>query len=312
MLSFLFIILGLGSFAQSFVIDTTFQPFFDIRSGNDKGYVYDVLELPSGNIFISGTFDFGVPNNQYHRGLTSVTYNGNRNYNYGGSSSGEGFMRFITDTSFMVGHNFFRTKDTNGQTINIPQGINALYTVQCRTGVPYFYKDGSSLVANSISNSGMPCEIINNPDTFPGRHIIKVNPQGLWDSTFVHDATNKEPEAFIPYDSNRIIIYGNPSSFTHYDSVAVNGICRIFLDGRLDTTFNLALNTNQFYNTLNYTIVIPLIEPNGKFFLTGNYYLGNDSIPSNIARFNPDGSIDSSFLFQQGPVDTINNLGGCG
>ncbi|MFT6198642.1 MAG: hypothetical protein ACJAQ2_000409, partial [Vicingaceae bacterium] len=29
----LFILLGLGSSAQSFVVDTTFSPFFDIRAG---------------------------------------------------------------------------------------------------------------------------------------------------------------------------------------------------------------------------------------------------------------------------------------
>ena len=52
----LFTLIGLGSFAQSFVLDTTFTPFFDIRVGRSR-IINSAYEDPnSGRLYLAGNF----------------------------------------------------------------------------------------------------------------------------------------------------------------------------------------------------------------------------------------------------------------
>src|SRR5690606_11968969 len=97
--------------------------------------------------------------------------------------------------------------------------------------------------SNLRDNSGKPCFIINPTDTVPGQHIIKVTPEGLWDSSFTHISI-RQPTGFFPYDSNRILAYGHPWRLTQYDGKKVDGFFRIFLDGTLDTNFHSPLDGN--------------------------------------------------------------------
>src|SRR5690554_1573222 len=198
---------------------------------------------------------------------------------------------------------FYTTlRDTFGYGTGNQWRPNYVKTIKCSTGIPYFFSDGSSLFANGDDNWGVPCPIVNPPDTFPGRHIIKLTPQGLWDSTFVPDA-NAAPQGFLPYDSNRIFIYGQPFKFTHYNGKRVNGLCRIYLDGTLDTTFTSPMSdsiaNNFFYPNL--------VEKDGGFIITGDFLL--KKYPHqylHLVRCNADGSLDSTFMNLSGPKDTIN------
>jgi len=306
------LIIGLGSFAQSYILDTTFQPFFDIRN-QPNVRVSDIFEYQnSGKILVAGIFK------NYYMGAFfegAVTYDsiGGLIAGFSLNSNGVGNIGYINQ----IHQKYFYTTntglggiiDSNGQnTYPFPNWrLNTLSTVQCATGVPYFFDDGSALFVNGADNSQKPCKIINGTDTFPGRHIIKVSPQGVWDSSFVHDATFLL-DGFYPYDSNRIIIYRDPNRFTFYDSTVVNGLCRIYLDGSLDTTFSSPLNPNYF----GQTIIPTNVEQNGRFFLAGNFYLKGDTVKTPMARFNANGSLDSTFLYNQGPRDTAYNLGSVG
>ena len=215
---------------------------------------------------------------------------------------------FRLNDSIIYFHDVLR--DTLGNDFNNNRWkLNRIKTVRCGWGnLPFFFKDGSALIANGKDNWGVPCNIINPPDTFPGRIIIKLTPTGLWDSTFTHDASGS-PRRFTRYDSNRILISGYTRNFTHYDSVDVDGLCRIYLDGTLDTTFNSPiadLPTSGVFTP-------QLIEDNGKILLVGRFLLkGRTHTYETLVRLNPDGSLDPTFMNFGGPRDTNNLYGSVG
>ena len=193
----IFLLSSLGVYSQALIKDASFQPFFNIRSGFGSGYITDIWENSNNGIcFATGSFDFTAPNQATHNGLTSFTGNGSNNLNYNGipGVNTKSAIQYINDTTLLVIENgFYLPIDFQGNVLNQNWRLNVFKTVGCNTGFsPYFFPDGSSLMANRINNTGKPCDIINSPDTFPGRHIVKVDPQGLWDSTFAHDA-NRAP-----------------------------------------------------------------------------------------------------------------------
>ena len=101
-------------------------------------------------------------------------------------------------------------------------------------------------------------------------------------------------------------MYGFPYRFTHYDSVKVDGLCRIFLDGTLDTTFQSPLHDGFDAGGFN-----PLLfESDGGFFLQGRFKLKGDTTTYSIVRLHQDGSIDSTYQYQNGPIDTTGYSGG--
>lgn len=301
---------GLGCFAQSYVLDTTFQPFFDFTDQHfPKPLISFVYESPSNSrIYVLGTFK-EFYNQTPHWGSTCFIRSGGIFPNYNnvmGNYSAYTLIR-VDRNLFYIGNGASNGSliDSLGNIINKQWRNNYLKSVKCRIGIPFFYQDGSSLFANSSDNSGQPCDIINPPDTFPGRHIIKLTPEGLWDSTFMHDA-NYQPRGFFPYDSSRILVYGYPERFTHYDGIRVDGLCRIFLDGTLDTTFHSPLDPNrhsQFFDPY-------LVEGDGSFFIVGSFYLKGENNKQTLVKLDADGSLDNNFLNFRGPTDsTLWNIG---
>jgi len=289
---------GLGLNSQTLVVDSSFQPFFKVADivGNPES-LSRVWENPkTGKIIAVGS-----------GGIYASLRNGAKDPNYVGTMGGGAIGRIIkiNDSTFI----------TLSPGVYVPMDSAGLFgsklpflewknwfdnhrmTVDCRTGIyPFFFENGSSLMVNAAPGNQIPgdpnCKIVNPPDTFPHRFIIKLDSLGYWDSSFVPDATGA-PWGFLPYDSNRIWIFGNPRDFTHYDGVPIAGLCRIYHDGSLDTTFKSPMQA------LASSIVVPILnEEDGGFFIRGNFVLKNDSGKlRQLARFHADGSLDSSFVF---------------
>jgi hypothetical protein len=293
LLCILLLQLGLGACAQSFLWDGTFQPFFNIRN-QPNASINDLHELQSGSVILLGNFTHSGQSGIQFSGITSVINNGSANPSFVGLGGYPSFLSNKRDSNLVVsGTGIYNIKiDTNGQVVNWPWVVNSRKTVRCFYGIPLFFSDGTSIMSNSTDNSGLPCTIVNPPDTFPGRHIIKLTPQGLWDSTFNQGDANYQPDGYAQYDSNRIMVYGQPDRFTHYNGVQVDGLCRVFLDGTLDTTFQSPLDGARLVRN---TPQILRIEPDGKIYLGRIFYLKNHLNSVSLARLNPDGSLDSTF-----------------
>lgn len=286
--------------AQSFQVDTTFQPFFDIR--NQRGaQINDIYESNSKKLYLTGEFDIGFPNGSLYRNLISIKIDGIRNIDFTGTDGGGRVLFALSDSILINGNEYYDFLDTNGNWYNNQDFFFKLReTVTCATGLPYFFPDGSSLFANGRDNSGEPCDIGLPDSTNPGSHIMKLTPEGLWDSTFKVTST-RNPRGFFRYDSNRIIIYGNPKDFKTYNGVKINGMCRIFLNGRLDTSFHSPL-----MDTSAGSEAIPtLVQEDGSFLLHGIFLLKESSNYQTLAKINADGSLDTNFMNFSGPTDAI-------
>jgi len=294
---------GLGLSAQPFDIDTTFQPFFDIRSGLGKGRVTDIYEDRLGKLYISGSFNFISSPSYSNEGLTSVNRDGSQNQTFLGFTGGMDHFVYASDTTIMLGGSaiFNLPIDSTGaiQRWNWVQNIRSTVSCSKGQGKSFYLSDGSSIHANGDNTSGQPCPIINSPDTFQGQHLIKVTPQGLWDSTWLVNSI-KEPNDIIRYDTNRLLLVGNPLNFSSYNGKPIRGLCRIFLDGTLDTSFSSPLLDT--FSVVN----VAEISYDGSFYLVGNFFLDNRSTPNTLVKLNPNGTLDSSFANFMGPTDTTN------
>jgi len=306
-----FILFGSGLSAQRLVLDTTFQPFFDIVNHPFSAIpdIINIWENPkTGKIYTVGDFEFHQPGTIEHDGLTVMNRDGSRNTSFLGFSSGASTIIPMSDTTFYIGDgtNAFKI-DTTGDWLryNTIWRLNALNTAQCRNDIqPYFYKNGAALMSKWRGNRPEGCGIINKPDTFPHRYVVKLDSLGNWDSSFVKDADGAISR-FIPYDSNRIWLLGSMSS---YDGYPTGGLCRIYLDGTLDTTFHNPLVDFDiwFPNKIKGFYNISKTEADGGFFVFGQFALKSDTItPRTLVRLNADGSLDSNFRNHEGPLDTI-------
>jgi uncharacterized delta-60 repeat protein len=88
----------------------------------------------------------------------------------------------------------------------------------------------------------------------------------------------------------RVLIGGN---FTYVDGESRNRIARLGADGSLDDTFNPGIGANDFV-----ICMIPLSD--GKVLMGGIFTVVNGTTRRQIARLNPDGSLDTTFNPGQG------------
>jgi uncharacterized delta-60 repeat protein len=78
-------------------------------------------------------------------------------------------------------------------------------------------------------------------------------------------------------------------SFTTFHGVARNNIARLNPDGTLDTSFNPGTGANAAIYTV-------LVGPDEKIYLGGTFTTYNGTAREYLARLNPDGSLDTSFV----------------
>lgn len=291
-LSILLTIITLGLNAQAFTIDTTFQPFFDIRqvSAGHQVFVNGITEKKNGKVYFSGSA-FG----QNFGGVIPSYYNGSQNFNF--NQPRNGYLIEINDNAFASGLVHYRVIDTLGQIID-PNWFNTYRHTVCGGGIPYFFKNRSGLFPNG---NGVPCRtiILNPPDTFAGRScLIKVDSLGLWDSTFNAVALG-EPREIKEYDSSRLFVLGYPGRFHTYNGASINNLCRIYHDGRRDTTFSSPISdTGNIFHVGN-------IQADGSFYVWGRFKINGSNQEHYLIKLNANGSIDSNFAPLVNVVDTV-------
>lgn len=300
----LFLQFGLNAQTVKIVVDSTFQTFFDLNEPINGGYISDIWEdKTNGDIYIIGDFLYNYQGHLYTNAL-SFHRNGDLNSAFKASNSTPSTRITSINDSTIVAFDFlyFMKLNFNGELIEKDWYNMYWKTAQCSWMLyPYFYKDGSILTSKTKGNPNVKnaCAIVNPPDTFPHQYIIKVDPNGYWDSTLSIN-TNKDPRGFIPYDSNRILVFDFPRHTVNYEGHSVNGIWRIYLDGTIDTTFN-----SPFSNLWTTGTVFPnLVQEDGKILATGYFLLDSSNKYHTLVRLNSDGSLDSTFMNHSGPIDS--------
>ncbi|MFN8297880.1 MAG: T9SS type A sorting domain-containing protein [Chitinophagales bacterium] len=95
-----------------------------------------------------------------------------------------------------------------------------------------------------------------------------------------------------------IIITGK---FAYVNQTRVNGLVKLFADGSIDNSFNVGTGANDHVNVI-------VRQPDGKLLIAGDFTVFNGTTVNRIARLNPDGSMDATFLTGTGFNNSIYTL----
>jgi uncharacterized delta-60 repeat protein len=122
-------------------------------------------------------------------------------------------------------------------------------------------------------------------------HIALVGTNGALDASFNPGQGFEDPVfatvAAIATQTNGQILVGG--SFSSYNGAPINNLARLNLDGSLDASFNPGTALNGSVNAI-------AVQPNGQIVVGGDFTaVGGIVGQDHIARFNPDGSLDTTF-----------------
>lgn len=117
------------------------------------------------------------------------------------------------------------------------------------------------------------------------KSITRLNADNSLDSTFSANVGGTILAVALQSDG-KIIIGG---AFLTVGGATRNRIARLNADGSLDTTFNPGAGADG----LVYDVAV---QADGKILLGGNFYAVNATNNYGVARLNPDGSVDGSFV----------------
>lgn len=124
---------------------------------------------------------------------------------------------------------------------------------------------------------------------------------GLNDATFnsqdqgFGNGTNRPVNAILPLSTGKALIAGD---FTRYKGVERGRIVRINANESIDLTFNSAQGADG-------AIVEMLLQNDGRIIIAGTFTSYNGIARNNIARLNPDGSLDATFDPGSGANGTV-------
>ena len=158
--------------------------------------------------------------------------------------------------------------------------------------------DGKIIAGGNISRYQAPA-----PGS-PQTSLKRLNPDGSFDTltsfnttaaTLADSQGQTEVNKILTIAGDKLYVGG---VFTSYNGVARGGLMRLNADGSLDadpaTGFNAAGISNS--NAFSIRYVLALAEqPDGKLLVGGGFNRANGTYRPNLARFNSDGSLDTSF-----------------
>ncbi len=121
--------------------------------------------------------------------------------------------------------------------------------------------------------------------------IARINADGSVDQTFqIGTGAGGAVKSIAIQPDGKIIIGGD---FTSYNSSSRYHIARLNADGSLDNTFNPSFGAGN-------EVLACAVQADGKIVIGGLFTFYNDSTRNYIARINPNGSLDTSFVIGSG------------
>jgi len=280
--------------------DLTFQgnfsPFFN-SGAND--FIHAVALQPNGSILIGGNFTSynGVDRHRVARlnsdGSLDTTFNPGLGANGTVSamvleSSGQviiagGFTTYNgTNANYVARLNSDGTLDTTFNSGAGPNGPVVAVAVDA---------SGRVVIGGSFDSvAGVTCGA-----------VARLNVDGSLDTTFAPgigtfnpDTLATDPIDAVAVQPNGQILIGG--SFSYLDLVNYNGLARLNTDGTVDLTFHPGNGTLNPVTGNADTVDAILLQPDGNILIGGNFTTYNQTRRVGMARVQPDGSLDTSFM----------------
>jgi len=262
---------GIGN-AQPGSVDTSLQ--FGPASASFTT-LFAVGALPDGKILVSGNFT--SIEGYFRDGFARLNSDGSVDLDFA-ASPGFAPSRILVqrDGRFFLqsGRTLHRyspdgSRDTN---FNISPPMSANSTIQDVLLQP----DGRLLVVGSVKREG--------ETDAEFRGLRWFDSDGSWDTNF-DSLVRSAQSAFV--QTNRQILVGGDFSVPWPGGGTRSYIIRLNPDGTVDTSFDPGTGPDNYVSFV-------WGQPDGKVVISGNFSRVRDYARDEIARFNPDGTLDST------------------
>ena len=275
---------SLGGIAK---IDSTGNLDFSFNAGVGitNNAIQDIQQQPDGKYVIGGSFT--TYSGSSSNAIARINQDGSRDATFG---IGGGFSSTVltispqSDNSNVIGGAF---SSYNGSTANSIIKVTPSGTIDTsfNSGIGFngfIYSivtqpDGKIIAGGSFSNY-----------YFSNNYITLTDLSGSQSTSSLFNVGggfNNTVSNYVTQSDNKIIAIG---SFTTYSGSSAIRIVRINTDGTRDTTFNVGTGTNS-------NLFTSVIQPDGKILIGGNFVFYSGSSSGQIARINPNGTLDTTF-----------------
>ena len=265
-------------------LDTTFS-----SGAGVTGLVYDMALLTNNQIIIVGSFD--SYNTITMRDIARLNSNGSLDttFNPGsGSNLGIDTVAIQSDGKIIIA-GLFDTYNLiprlNIARLNSDASLDLTFNA---TPPPPSLPINQSIYTVAIqSDSNIVIGgIFSNYHGINRKYVARLTTNGNLDLGFLSGTSAGDSVFSIKQQADgKILIAGN---FFSYSDVYKRSFTRLQANGELDPTFNTGIGTNS-------SVSVIAVQPDGKIIIGGFFTAYNNIIARNIARLNPDGTLDTTF-----------------
>jgi len=288
-------------------VDSHFDPPPGTTLGGEEiaypDWFLPLVVQPDSKIWISGSYHKGGP--------------------FGGRLNQDGSLSpafpFSADPDLNQGHKFQRAIGVQSDGSAIVWGswpdwdiARALYKVNQDGSIDrtfHIFSPGTNPF-NSLIGAVQPDDkiLLIFPDVANRSSVIRLTAFGKVDDTFKGPQIDDGIRAISFQADGKILLGG---SWTHPEFV------RLFPNGELDMGFAPPIKSNDGIASflpgcwpcgISSGVQSILVQPDGKMLVAGQFSIENDPSRNNLARLNPDGSLDSSFARTSIPTNEVQTL----
>jgi uncharacterized delta-60 repeat protein len=264
---------------------------FDVGTGTDNS-VLAMAVVPDGRVLIGGSFN---QVNGINRGyLARVRKDGTLDGFNPQIDNAVYAMAVQPDSKIIVGGIFTNVNGTARHRIarlntdgsldtgfipglDLSGGVNSVGAITLQT-------DGKILIGGSFTTVG-------------NKYLVRLNPDGSLDTGFQMGTGFNGVVMTVALQPDGKILVGG--MFTLFNGVSRNQLARLNANGSLDSGFNPGSGADAPVSSF-------AVQPDQKIVIGGYFQLFNGMVRKNLARLNPDGSLDTGFVADQnGGVDAL-------